>query len=67
MHFMYCPIIFIMITETELLSQVKEIARVDKKDRVVFLSKLDSELSDKESEIVNRLRSEGWIIQYSMF
>ena len=57
----------IMITEEQMLSQVGKISTVDRKERVILMSKQFDKLTIDEMELVGTLNKKGWIIQYSMF
>jgi len=53
--------------EQEQMDLIKDVATVDKKEGVIFLTVEFARLLSDQVEAVNKLRCEGWIIQYSMF
>ncbi len=46
---------------------IKDVATIDRKEGVVFMTVEFVKLLSNQVEAVHRLRCQGWIIQYSMF
>ena len=53
--------------EQKQMDLINNVARIDEKEGVVFMTVEFSKLTSDQFEAVHRLRCQGWIIQYNMF